>query len=445
MKTLIFTLFASFILVSEVFGQMAMSSHTNDALIERDKRNTNRTAITERRNLLPLQNLERIRQLNNLYQGAEWAPNSKHRLDSVISVSDFKEVYTYDAFDRLTEEISYYFESALNQWTPSYRSQYAYSTNGMLIAETGSQWDDVTNQWQPMSRIDYTYNTSNVLVTEISSYWDGFSNNWMPSSKSEYSYLSNGEVNTILYYFYDWSAVWQLIGKEEYTYNSSNQLLHFIYSLYDSFTLTWQQETKTAYVYNASGDMAQSTEYYWESSLNNWISTHKMEYTYGTSGTLQYEIAYDFDDLSNSWIPSYKVDYNYNFSVPLSDLIVPFWYTWDYMITSLVQSAFVNNQWIPLYNIALYYALQTSTSSLMAEVIPVRIYPNPVADFLDVNIEGGAHAMAEILVMDGRGSVVRAEKFEGQTRISMEGLPPALYLYRVVLGNKVYSGKLIKN
>lgn len=445
MKTLLIAFLTSFLLMSEVHGQEANSDRTIVPLKMEDSAEPSRQKMTGLNDLAPLQNLERIRQLNNLYQGAEWAPNSKHRLDSAMSVNDFKDVYTYNAFDRLTEEISYFFESALNQWLPSYRTEYTYNPNGMLLAETEYAWDEVNSLWEPSYKLDYTFNANNVLVMEISSYWDGFGNSWMPASKSEYSYLSNGEVNEILYYYYDWSSVWLLTGKDEYTYNTGNQLLHYIYYFYDSFTLTWQQESKTAYVFNASGDMILLTEYEWESSINNWIATYKTEYTYGTMGNLQTEIAYDYDYQSNTWIPSYKSDYNYNLSVPLSDLIVPFWYTWDYMITSLVQSTYVLNQWVPLYNVALYYTIQTSASSLMAEVMPVRVYPNPVADFLDVNIEGGGHAVAELSVMDGRGSIVRTEKFEGQTRISMEGLPPALYLYRIVLGNKVYSGKVIKN
>ncbi|MBP7849360.1 MAG: T9SS type A sorting domain-containing protein [Lentimicrobiaceae bacterium] len=444
MKTLLVAFLTSFLLISEAAGQEAVSNRINVHLNNGGAYKTERPGISGLSDLTALQKLERIRQLNNQYQGADWAPNSKHRLDSAMSVSDFKDVYTYNAFDQLTEEISYFFESALNQWLPSYRTEYTYNPNWLLLTETEYAWDEVNSLWEPSYKLDYTFNANNVLVMEISSYWDGFGNSWMPASKSEYSYLSNGEVNEILYYYYDWSSVWLLTGKDEYTYNTSNQLLHYIYYFYDSFTLTWQQESKTAYVFNASGDMILLTEYEWESSINNWIATYKTEYTYGTMGNLQTEIAYDYDYQSNTWIPSYKSDYNYNLSVPLSDLIVPFWYTWDYMITSLVHSTYVMNQWVPMYNVTLYYTVQTSAPSLTAEVIPVRIFPNPVADFLDVNIDGG-HALAELTVIDSHGRVVRAEKFEGKTRISMEGLSPALYVYRVVLGSEVYSGKLIKN
>lgn len=444
MKTLLVAFLTSFLLMSEVHGQEANSDRTIVPLKMEYSAERGHGKLTGLDELTPLQNLERIRQLNSLYQGADWAPNSKHRLDSAMSVNDFKDVYTYNAFDQLTEEISYFFESTLNQWLPSYRTEYSYSPNWMLLTETEYEWDEINNLWEPFYKLEYTYNANNVLVTEISSYWDGIGNSWIPSDKSEYSYLSNGEVNEIMHSLYDWSAVWILTGKDVFTYNTGNQLLHYIYSFYDSFTLTWQQDSKTSFDYNVSGEMIQMAEYYWDSSVNNWMADYKTEYTYGTLGNLLTEIASYFDDQSNTWILTSKSDYNYNLSVPLSDLIVPFWYTWDYMITSLVHSTYVMNQWVPMYNVTLYYTVQTSAPSLTAEVIPVRIFPNPVADFLDVNIDGG-HALAELTVIDSHGRVVRAEKFEGKTRISMEGLSPALYVYRVVLGSEVYSGKLIKN
>lgn len=82
------------------------------------------------------------------------------------------------------------------------------------------------------------------------------------------------------------------------------------------------------------------------------------------------------------------------------------------------------------------------------ESASVRVYPNPFASFVEVDIQDAGGKLWEVEVFDLRGTRILVECFlNTQGRIDLSALLPGCYLLRVSQSGKgyLYSGKMIRH
>lgn len=76
-----------------------------------------------------------------------------------------------------------------------------------------------------------------------------------------------------------------------------------------------------------------------------------------------------------------------------------------------------------------------------------RVYPNPTTGLLTLELAGSRNmAETEVAIYNLTGKKVMMQKIAGQMKyeISLEGMPPGLYLLRIVSGNEAGSVKILK-
>ena len=74
--------------------------------------------------------------------------------------------------------------------------------------------------------------------------------------------------------------------------------------------------------------------------------------------------------------------------------------------------------------------------------LALTIFPNPSLKIFYININGVSQIAEEITIMNSLGSIILQTKNTNQADLAM--MPSGIYLYKMIINNKCYTGKLIK-
>ena len=74
--------------------------------------------------------------------------------------------------------------------------------------------------------------------------------------------------------------------------------------------------------------------------------------------------------------------------------------------------------------------------------LSLAIFPNPSAGLFNINLNGIRQYADEMIILNAQGITLQRSKNINQVNLSAQ--PPGIYLYRMVIGEKLYTGKLIK-
>lgn len=91
-----------------------------------------------------------------------------------------------------------------------------------------------------------------------------------------------------------------------------------------------------------------------------------------------------------------------------------------------------------------YYSSHDFSSVNKVETELVKIYPNPVSDYLSISIPDN-NAQITFELIDIQGRKILTKEISNSETISMEDLNKVVYFYNLVDSNNKQSGRLIKN
>ena len=78
----------------------------------------------------------------------------------------------------------------------------------------------------------------------------------------------------------------------------------------------------------------------------------------------------------------------------------------------------------------------------------IDIYPNPVIDYVEIEIERSSEEIATVILLSQDGQIIYQEKsaseISSDIQIQMQELPSAIYIVKVEVGNEVIKKKLVK-
>ncbi|MBK8562436.1 MAG: T9SS type A sorting domain-containing protein [Saprospiraceae bacterium] len=84
----------------------------------------------------------------------------------------------------------------------------------------------------------------------------------------------------------------------------------------------------------------------------------------------------------------------------------------------------------------------SSTREILAGEVAVS--PNPAGSFLNIQLPENSAGALTVQVFDAQGRLLRNEQlFFGQP-LDLQGLAPCMYSLRVVVGERVFAGKFVK-
>ncbi len=285
----------------------------------------------------------------------------------------------------------------------------------------GMDWNSETSQWVNSSKYEYTYDANGNPTVEIYSYWNSETSQWENSDKYEDTYDANGNLTVLIYsYWNSGTSQWVNSDLEEYTYDANGNPTVRIYSGWNSETSQWVNPSKAEYTYDANGNPTVEIYSLWNSETSQWENSSKYEYTY--------DLSYGLNDLI---LP------NLNYFVPdYSNLIVN-------KPVDFIDYNYIDGSWVNVWKGTYYYSTVnvTSVSDLSKQVY--SIYPNPVLDRLNFNIQHSNNTFTFELY-DSQGRKLISKEIINNSQLNLEGLTKGIYLYNLIIDGEIQSGKLIK-
>ena len=252
----------------------------------------------------------------------------------------------------------------------------------------------------------------------------------------------------------DWNSEtsqWVNSDKSEYTYDANGNLTVRIYSYWNSGTSQWVNSDLEEYTYDANGNPTVRIYSGWNSETSQWVNSSKYEYTYDANGNPTVEIYSLWNSETSQWENSDKSEYTYDLSYGLNDLILPNlnYFVPDYsnLIVNkpvdFIDYNYIDGSWVNVWKGTYYYSTVnvTSVSDLSKQVY--SIYPNPVLDRLNFNIQHSNNTFTFELY-DSQGRKLISKEIINNSQLNLEGLTKGIYLYNLIIDGEIQSGKLIK-
>ncbi len=362
---------------------------------------------------------------------------------------DFREVYSYDEDGNQIGYISYDWDNSGNVWTRNDSIVNTYNEQGFLIEYSGYEWK--ADQWIIRHYSEYSYNAQGLLLDQITRMWYEDDQEWKNNIKFEYSYNGEGQMLTTVRSDQDvYDGPWLLEYKLENAYNDE-------YSRITTSSAHWKTDQWEIYYadtvdYNSSGLATEDRGYYLDEG--NMRPNYIYVYSYDANGNLIEYIDHSWDRNASSMELSAKYNYSYDLDYTMAELLLPI----DNDLESDLILEYVSN--MPLGSHAYYWRNESwedyrrinyfySEMNVEGvgveenELVMARLYPNPVSDLLQVELEEGS-LKATLTLYELTGRQVLRRQINSGGAVSLSTLPAGVYLYKLTVDGKIQSGKLMK-
>jgi hypothetical protein len=219
--------------------------------------------------------------------------------------------------------------------------------------------------------------------------------------------------------------------------------------MWDYFDSVLVPNTKIESSYNANDDLTEGIMYGWHQTDSVLAPLYRYEYTYHADRNLTSEIDYNWYETDSIWAPENKTILTFDNTYTFNDLFLPYYYSYGgnnsyfrHKITLSISSEYINADWVLSDKTKLYYS-PLGPTGIYENITTngLKVFPNPATDFVTFELENISQS-ATLELYNIQGKKVLAHSVENSP-ISVSNLSPGLYLYKVIDGESVKTGKLI--
>ncbi|MBS1771558.1 MAG: T9SS type A sorting domain-containing protein [Bacteroidetes bacterium] len=370
-----------------------------------------------------------VKNLNNTSNYCDSFYRISYNSSTSVWTNNRKDYSTFDSHDNQLSHVYYSWDVPSTAWkggTTDYYTYYNGPTADHQSSYTHQVWNVAQAKWLNSSRVLYFYNGDDLVDTTVSQTWTN--PNWVNSIMKVYTYDALG--NTILEYMYSWDAAtssWAYSRRDIYTYNGK-LLATWIEDDYVKATSSWSSWMKQTYTYDASNNRLTSLQYSWDAGTSSWKNFVKWVRTYNSTNDMLSEIYQKWDVPGSSWTndsrKEYTYDNNHNNLVYTESTWVSASSTWKYTnretktynnYNQIV--SYITDKWNAggfwEYNNAcfkyLYYYEEylLGVNALQTLEGYMKLYPNPAANDLQVNMHFENPQPFVLQITDAFGRVVK--------------------------------------
>jgi len=359
------------------------------------------------------------------------------------------------------------------EWIKLYYYIYTYYPNGKLLTSARPTWKN--NEWENHYLSTFTYNENGDFLTKLLQSWGG--NIWRNKSLYTYSYDNNENLLNELYQ--EWENdeclnVWQ----ETFTFNQNSNILTFSSQEWEndewlntilhtySYDTHWDWVTKLEKIeennvlinkklvtrtYDKIG--MDSTWQYQNWENNTWINSTLWTYKYNDKGDVLYKSIKQWKDDLWEDIQKQDVEFFPGKIVSRSYSHISGSWTGGYSYTSpqIIFEGKILKIGVTGYCLDIYYSDISGIDDPQPnpESSPIRCYPNPVIDQINIEIDPAWQAKnyhLELFSHTGQ----KVKSFEISSKIGssivpirVADVPPGLYLLRINAKKQIFSQKII--
>lgn len=434
------------------------------------------------------------------YQVMQESAGMAYRLDSIIGMAlpalpgnkhvMGKTEYSYNSLQLNTLQTEYLRDTLLQAWVPQQRWSFAYHQNNRqyLSSVISASWDSLSQSWINVFGYDYDYDGA-FNLTRITYLRDTIGSGILKTNyKTELIYAGLPLKHTeSFHYFPTGQGTWTVTGKSEIVYDgASDRILQNNYCYWIDSSSSWSPVSyKTEYTYNPDFSLDSRKTYQFNEAASQFYPRYGDQFTYHSSGKISGRVYSEINNMMYQYLPFSKMERSFT-SGGLVDwhresLYIPMIQQWD---TALV-TTYIRDSSAAIYTLLLPYWIESDTDMVMnvfgsrmvletpvwewnavtsgmvnsstskyyyssqitsindAEKPSAKIYPNPVEDWLTIDIPESTFYTFRIIDLQGRK--ILDKPFSGSMRLDMTGLKNGMYLYRIVdcKDNTVYQGKVM--
>jgi hypothetical protein len=297
-----------------------------------------------------------------------------------------------------------------------------YNTKGLVSQLITDIYDEALLDYKPYRREVRYYDVDDRLVQDTVYSLNVDNGQFDFSYRHEYIYNGQGLLQTSQQFTFDKiSSTWQNSTREFHTYDANNNLLQkTVQDWKENQSVFVNYEQNTA-IYNADGGINRITTLFWNPNINNWENEDKYEYindnNYNKDDLLIPLFSEDFEVEFNRFNKMLKTESSYKFDIPSNDWLLS------------VKSTFVYSQQI---------VINTEDTKLEG----VSFYPNPVESSLSIRNQKGAGIFE---LFNVQGQKIIHQEVVGDAQVDLSQQTPGFYFYKMTIGGKSATGKLVKN
>ena len=365
------------------------------------------------------------------------------------------------------------YDTDLEQWNTSAKSEYTYNEDEHIILRQFFTWNYSSQQFELGGQYEYAYDNDGNRTLYLRSSWDMNMQQWVPDFSYEYTYDSEGRLTTRLYSASLYTQELSPYSKNEYTYNSSDELIQYQYSIWESDTEEWRPFSQYDYTYD-NGLLISRLRSAWNSSTQQWSETTRYEYTYDSEGDYILYMVSNWDSFGELWTPNYKYDYTfdsnrnlttelfsgwddvaqqwmaeqvfeftYDNSYPSEDVIIHFSerYTRHKMLGYTAKEWDANTQEWLTDRRGNYYFSDETVGITPATETGIEIFPNPTNDVITFNLENTKPTTIQLY--DAQGKYLQTQALAQNNQVSVRHLDSGLYFYQLQHDGEVFGGKFM--
>jgi hypothetical protein len=378
----------------------------------------------------------------------EEVAKSESNAGAGLWVYTFKGENTYDANDYTLSQAWFIWDLLLNAWAGTTQFVYTYDEDENRTSYAFLYWNADSSRWENWQIDIYSYDEGGNHVKTVSSNWDIVNQKWVEMSKSDYTFNSDGFRTSTNTYNKDMiSGEWMQSYMEVRTYNDKNYLTSSIDSYWNEDSAKLIVQSKQELTYDANGSMTSSAYYGWDYLLNILTGYWRVDYTRDDDGNVLTFTEFLWMASMNDWVPKSRLDYTYDYDFTGFDILAPF-YMWA-MITSYSEYVYQDpvskssQEWIKIDEFIYYYSdLEVGVSVADLSVGELSIYPNPAADYIQVEGDLDTDA-ARVVMYNVSGKMVMNQVLDRGGRIPVSHLSEGIYVIRLVQGDKVKTAKVM--
>ena len=344
--------------------------------------------------------------------------------ESVTGIYFSRNTCSYDIHGNITEEVSYTWGN--NEWVPVAGDKLVYTISAESQINGYIEQTIKEGVWVNKTRVEYILNTFNIPIGMLTYHWNG--TDWMLYSKTMNITWADWQSRQLAAYTI---MLWQnetWVNSERYTTEIDEN--HHISTTEFWVNVEWVTSTRETYSrteFNEEIVIENRTESGWE--------IEKYRGTFDGNGNptgMFYSTWYE-----NEWFTEMELffDLTFNQSNDVTEMV------FRYRDPGLS---------IPM-NIAKYkYSnfLHFTTDVPEVSVLDnVKIFPNPVSNSLNINIDEPGFNQYQVEILNLAGQVIFSESFPNpQILINTESFTGGMYLLKIKTENgKTFTSKLLKN
>ena len=331
----------------------------------------------------------------------------------------------YNTLNNITESIQQNWNS--DAWSNSARDTYSYNEQNNETVHLYAIW--VNNGWINQAQETKTY-TGNNLTTKTLEESNG--NNLIPEDRYlyEYAIASDRLTQEVMQIYFADVDFWLNVEKKEYSYTSFGALQKV-----ESFGFNGSQNDfnvngteQTLYNYNALEQLTEQTRQLRISGAYRNFERFVYTYTLGNQTEL---IIQEWITADDTWKNKFRQLRTFDADNNETELIYQAWNSDIDDWRNLTRSVSFWSAAAP------FDATTLSISSINDDSYSVVVYPNPTANYININTSIPVHSVT-LFNLQGKQIL----KAKGETKIGVSHLAAGMYLVKIHIEDSIITKKI---